>query len=875
MAAPPAKKLRGLGRVRAGVTLSPEELEYVDTSVKGVRWWRCKKCTEMKAAAGGDRSITDEVAKRSADTHLLQHGLTEDTFKDWILIKDKARIKRQTNHLCELECAIGVTVQGDDSDGDEQDELMRLTSDGFKWVAHQVLVKCFNDGTPVQPLEYGGIDTGSLPPAASNASGHVAGGAQSGGVAAAIASLPVCDSSSGAASAYQIATADLWAGTALASQPASSSQVAIADPTAGHFGAVVPLVKEMHSIMLRKQDAENWALHMPGVEVKHSMLTMQGPLKKGEGNVLRAEFPVQARNLPAVPAFDEYLKVQLAKDKSQRHSLYLGAMRFLAFLDVTPQPSYEEYNLASAEAMVGLYKSGKVGELCNAPLLAPKYTWTRTMLNGATQYVKWHKHKATRAMLDDPQHPCSNYSTVLEQLVSELNAGHMKRCLAAYHESISAKVEEDREALRQMPAVSVLQEAVQHGYMVLIWVADQFGHAAKLPPRVLSIVNACMAGAIAFDTFAGRKGEWESLDWSYVNAHVLQQKNHYVICKRHKTFKTYGELCKRLTPGLFKAFEVYSTYPRPAGCKTFLVPINRSTEKVSLPHALRCFCKLFFPADAFQPWYNLVRKWFHTILMRLTADEQKLKQLMKKLDAHSMNIQEKHYIIRTAEDDTKLADALIEAILVKPVKWPNWQDTAAYMDLIGDITGPDAKLLGEAMPDGAEPGQGIEDEDDMVWWEFGTMFGIQMPDVISNAIEDQSQACDLLPLPGVPMAKLEQPAGDQQQASGSTGAGQMVATADPTVSGHSNASASKSKAFSEEQMDWLALQILHVNGNQMLPMGTHPRAVLIKGIIAEGLAEHMLPSPGSLGIDEVQYEAKVQWVLKSHRPDHINPAPKC
>ena len=49
--------------------------------------------------------------------------------------------------------------------------------------------------------------------------------------------------------------------------------------------------------------------------------------------------------------------------------------------------------------------------------------------------------------------------------------------------------------------------------------------------------------------------------------------------------------------------------------------------------------------------------------MRTTSNEHKLKQLMTKLDAHSTAIQEKHYIIRTPDDDMHLADALIEAIL--------------------------------------------------------------------------------------------------------------------------------------------------------------------------------------------------------------------
>ena len=179
MAAPPAKKLRGKGKAKVGVQLSPEEFEYVDTSAKGRRFWVCKKCSGVQGAAGGNTGIKDTFPKRGADEHLELHGITKDKYKDWVLFKDQGRIKRQTDELCELEFAIGVTVHSDDSDEGDQDAAgeaaavtgyahggvtpAAVTVHGLQWVAHQVWAKCLNDGTPVLPLEYGGIATHQWP----------------------------------------------------------------------------------------------------------------------------------------------------------------------------------------------------------------------------------------------------------------------------------------------------------------------------------------------------------------------------------------------------------------------------------------------------------------------------------------------------------------------------------------------------------------------------------------------------------------------------------------------------------------------------------------------------------------------------------------
>ena len=841
---PPAKKLRGSGRARVGVELSPEEFEYVDTSAKGNRWWRCKKCTDEKesAAAGGvDIEIQDEFAKRSAKGHLTQrHSLSHADYSNWVIIGDQIKLKHGRGHLMELESACGVTIQDNVGDvtestaGDEggacDDAVVAAVAalaggaafaNGFKWIPHQVLVKCSNDGTPVYPLEYGGI-VGQL---------------------------------SGAAAPHAIAH-----GAASSNCAASSSQVAISEHQAAPLIGLATQIGNMHAMMVKHEESENWAQHMPDVCIKPDMLTIECPSKKGEEGVLRSWYPHRSQDLPSVSEFYDHLIHTLAKKKHRRDDLYTGAMRFLSHLEVKTKHGYEAYTLDSPEAMVGLFKCSQVTKLCMAPLLAPKHRWTLLMIHGAVTYVQWHMQRVAHTMLEQPQHHCSKYNQVLQQLIHELKAGHLQRCIAAYNDSISAKIEEDRQALEKMPPVAVLQKAVQQSYMVLQWVAHKYKGADRLPRKVKGLVNACMAGAIAFDTFAGRKGEWESLQLCIVVEDVLQKQRYYVLCTEHKTSKTYGELCKRLTPGLFKAFELYSNFPRPCDCNTFLVPVNESTAKVSLPHALRSFCKMFLPDDALHPWYNLVRKWFHTMLMRMTADEKKLKELMKKLDAHSVSIQEKHYIIRSPEDDMKLADALIATIMKAPVKWPTWEQTTAYIESAGDPI----KCAG--VQDVDESCDDIEAEDDLHWWEFGKMFGVKVPETLAMAISyDQPSSHDVLPLHDVQAAKLEQAVCDQQQAASSTGLNQLAAKENTNELGGERNGSWASKA----QKDWLVKQIFIVNANKMMDKGKAPDAVFVYKFIADGVEEVQLPTPDSLGISYNTYVKRVLYILKNHRPDNL------
>ena len=57
-------------------------------------------------------------------------------------------------------------------------------------------------------------------------------------------------------------------------------------------------------------------------------------------------------------------------------------------------------------------------------------------------------------------------------------------------------------------------------------------------------------------------------------------------------------------------------------------------------------------------------------LLSITKDEEKLKNIMVIRDAHSKDVQKKHYILKDPEDEIKLAKELVKSVLGDSVRWP-------------------------------------------------------------------------------------------------------------------------------------------------------------------------------------------------------------
>ena len=98
---------------------------------------------------------------------------------------------------------------------------------------------------------------------------------------------------------------------------------------------------------------------------------------------------------------------------------------------------------------------------------------------------------------------------------------------------------------------------------------------------------------------------------------VLEEGLVYLVCKQHKTCKTYGDVIKYLTPGLIEALKIYQQLPKPAS-KYFLVPTIPSAQTVCFPTNLRTYNNRFLKAKV-SPTCNQVRKLFHNLLMMPNA----------------------------------------------------------------------------------------------------------------------------------------------------------------------------------------------------------------------------------------------------------------
>jgi hypothetical protein len=163
-----------------------------------------------------------------------------------------------------------------------------------------------------------------------------------------------------------------------------------------------------------------------------------------------------------------------------------------------------------------------------------------------------------------------------------------------------------------------------------------------------------LVGVIFYNSFAGRSGEWELMQRSHVKDH-LDKHNTFLLCPQHKTVATYGTLAKHIPAGSWHAFRLYLDLP---GKRTdrFIEPPTATSTQASVAGLLKRFGVIAFKTED-PPNSNLIRKMFHSCLLRISRDKEAMR-FMEKVDAHSEHIARKVYAITTPEDDSKLAHML-------------------------------------------------------------------------------------------------------------------------------------------------------------------------------------------------------------------------
>lgn len=481
-------------------------------------------------------------------------------------------------------------------------------------------------------------------------------------------------------------------------------------------------------------DAKEWLLNLPVVEIKqnyvdHARVPAKGELVAGE-ICKRAVWPPKLKQdsvqLPEFYKFlvnDQNMKSDWAKTKCHFAGRLLGA------LECT------NGTLVGIEALVAMYTSGTIKKLFSIALMDPKYSWPLDMIDSMYSYICFHLHLMTDKTLTSEPGPWVQYKQVLDAFKSYLDSGVRKKCVEAAALMQAQKQRDDLEAIKKLPPIADLQAAVGKAYKCIQQICKDFGDQ-PLPSQVRAQLNACLVFAISIDTFAGRKKEWEVLKFQ----HVVDQLNKnldYIICSDHKTAATYGDIAKWLSPGLVEAFKLVVKLHRPEGCTTFLVP-PQGASHVCFPTCLHTACKRFLNPKKNWPTVNLLRKWFHTKLIKLSRKEATLKHIMTKVDAHSSAVQERHYILKDPADHVWLAKLIFEAIMKQAVDWPSKCEVDEKEEL--DNWNIDAvEILQDKKEEGEE---GEPEEDDLPGWELGHLFGCQTIEK-SEAIPLQDAVPDL------------------------------------------------------------------------------------------------------------------------------------
>ena len=195
-----------------------------------------------------------------------------------------------------------------------------------------------------------------------------------------------------------------------------------------------------------------------------------------------------------------------------------------------------------------------------------------------------------------------------------------------------------------------------------------------MPPAAAQAQANCdIVGTMICNGSAGRCGEWRHLTVQRFDAQMAKGVD-VIACSTHKMSLVYGECSKWLAPGTVDAMTCYSALSR-RDAATFLVAVPRGVTDVSVPGALHMCGLKYLPQEKTKPTLNLLRKWFHTRLMQMTAPHSSLLELMQRVDAHSTAVGLKHYVMRDHTADAKLAEVLVMAVLGPTVPWP------AYMEL--------------------------------------------------------------------------------------------------------------------------------------------------------------------------------------------------
>jgi hypothetical protein len=526
-----------------------------------------------------------------------------------------------------------------------------------------------------------------------------------------------------------------------------------------------------------------------------------------------------------IPNFNLYLAQERNLNPSSQEDCLRALSRTFHMLHVDGLSLHDSEDAADPVVMVALYIFGVHIELLSLPLLAPAYTWTRRILIALKTFCDWQQIQVNKQLLMSDDLHWQKYASSLNQLSVELNGGLQKKVTIDRKKRQFERRLGDANKLEGFPPVHCMKDAVFKAMKTLHYIKQNHQGVNELPHAVQSTANAALVGILWLNGFGGRKMEWETM----LREHCKEQINKgldYFCCQVHKTSNTYGSLAKWIAPGTLEAIKVYMDLPCRPGVQTLFVPVNESTDHMDIPKTFGKFCKAFLPKECSKPTVNLMRKWYHTELHKLSQSEDKLLGLFKSIDAHSTTVAKQHYVLQTPAYDAKLAKALVHSMIGKPVMWPSDAELA-------DLDSNSATYL-ELVRTMLEPICDVADEEDasdkeLVWWEVATTFG-------------RPQHLPMLEDAGL----VEEPAQNAQimEHSDVSGMDYNAANLQPP------AKRGRQSSFTEVQQVWIA--------SKAKAWGGPVPNIAIKEFLKEGIDTGILPDTTTQ--DQVRHVCRMAWV---------------
>jgi hypothetical protein len=306
--------------------------------------------------------------------------------------------------------------------------------------------------------------------------------------------------------------------------------------------------------------------------------------------------------------------------------------------------------------------------IMSQPLMHVKCTWCRKMLAALTSFCTYQILVCERKNWVE----CSRRIKLMRD---EILPVYKTRCQKEKKLASARKHNTDRIRLQNYPEQQVVQAAVREAMLYIGRLAmDMEGHQ-QLTTSQRSAATTALVGIIHYNSFAGRVGEWQHMLKEHVKSQIEKGLN-YLECEpdHYKTGDCYGYLAKYIPPGTVEAFKAYLKLPGHDSPR-FLKPLGTEQDTASVSKYLKKFGSLYMQLTD-PPNSNLIRKQYHTLLLRYSM-QGKVMKLLSKVDAHSERVAKQIYCTMTLADDAELGKMLHEFLFGEPVEWPTHDAIAA------------------------------------------------------------------------------------------------------------------------------------------------------------------------------------------------------